>query len=592
MTTVDLLIEVGLPAACFVLFICVNLAARRHNRPRPVTPGPASTDLPGSESPAVVSLLVNDWQVTADAAGSTVFDLAARGYLDLRHDGPDPRHTTASLTGRDPLELNRYERLVLDRVADRARGGAVPLLALAFNDGGRYADWWRRLTRHVVEEARALGLTRPRFSLRMVAALRVLTLLVAAGIAWGVIHAVARVDAGELSRDEQYAAGAGLCVVVFGFLSIFGRYREGQRETAAGRAAAARWLGLRAALAGDESFAELPPTAVSTWGRQVAYGTALGVSRLAPWVVDLGMTYDRRIWSSYTGAWRQVRVRYPVRASAAPQSWNPLRARPTAPPATVTGEVIWCALNRTTDLDYADYPARGDDSQPVTYHLVVDDGSGDEAEAWILLEELAGSFQVGDVVTVEVQPLSRKVLGIGVVRAAPGDPYVDEPGSLPKPAERESARRAAEAAAMTRQVRPEHLLTVAEVGHALGRRVILSRNRLSAGSAARTAEYVDSGTGRALLTVMVLAGAPAVVAGGVSRALDRPLPVAGGRAYAGRNRLVAHHDGVTVSLTVADGDPALLSDLLATAVRRIEATGDAGSPPWLRGAAADDQVRG
>jgi hypothetical protein len=64
----------------------------------------------------------------------------------------------------------------------------------------------------------------------------------------------------------------------------------GERDTAAGRAVAARWLGVRDWLAAHESFADPPPAAVTVWDRYLPYGAALGVTRVAGQVIDLCST--------------------------------------------------------------------------------------------------------------------------------------------------------------------------------------------------------------------------------------------------------------------------------------------------------------
>src|SRR5439155_172972 len=83
------------------------------------------------------------------------------------------------------------------------------------------------------------------------------------------------------------------------------------RDTPAGREVAGRWLGLRAYLRGDESFANLPPSAVAVWDRYLSYGDAVGATRVCSAVIDLGMGNRKRVWSSFGGSWHRVRVQYP-----------------------------------------------------------------------------------------------------------------------------------------------------------------------------------------------------------------------------------------------------------------------------------------
>jgi hypothetical protein len=68
---------------------------------------------------------------------------------------------------------------------------------------------------------------------------------------------------------------------------------------------------VRAKLATDEVFPTLPPIAVTLWERLLAYGAAFGVARSAVQAIPMGAESDRRAWSSYSGRWRVVKVRYP-----------------------------------------------------------------------------------------------------------------------------------------------------------------------------------------------------------------------------------------------------------------------------------------
>ncbi|MFD0744946.1 DUF2207 family protein [Phytohabitans flavus] len=467
MTTIDLLIEIGLPAVSLGVWILANTAARIYTRPAAVAPAPATMDFPGPESPAVVGLIADGWRIsTGDAAAATLLDLAARGYVELRQNSADARHTTVHLTRREPGDLNEYELQVYNWVAQRSTNGVVPLTALAFTDAGRYATWARRVNRYVVEEAQRLGLSRPRYSRAMIAALVVLAGLVAAGIAVSAMHVAVRLgDPAE--RTGQYLSGLGAWVMAFAIISAGARSKGGQRDTTAGRAAAARWLGVREWLAGHESFADLPPSAVAVWHRYLAYGVALGKSRVASEVIDLGMSDHRRIWSSYTGRWRQVDVSYPRyglrvgqalgwpighviitawigipmlvygrEVSAAFQLFGLalltygayLVVRVTvalATPVSVTGQVIWRGTWKTKQVGGGDSePSR---TVPANYHLVIDDGHSDRTRAWILPAELADGFRIGDVVTAKARLWTRRVVKVTQLRAERRGPHDDLP---------------------------------------------------------------------------------------------------------------------------------------------------------------------
>ncbi|MEV4628216.1 hypothetical protein AB0J90_18255 [Micromonospora sp. NPDC049523] len=305
MNSVDLAVELGLPAVCLLGWAIVYWAAWLLTRPADVAPAPASMTLPGPESPAVVNLLANRWSLTVDAAEATLLDLAARGYLELRQAGPDPRDSTVHPTGRTD-GLTEYERQVLDRVVERAVGGLVPLTALAFADEKRAGLWASSLRRAVIDEARRLGLTRRRFPKGLVVALSLLGALAALGVAAGSYHYLSRTQ----EDDRWGGVGAAFFVTIMVLFAI-ARRNMGERDTPLGRAVAARWLGLRDWLAGHEAFADLPPAAVTVWHRYLSYGAALGATRGASEVIHLGLGDRSRIWSAYGGTWRQVGVSYP-----------------------------------------------------------------------------------------------------------------------------------------------------------------------------------------------------------------------------------------------------------------------------------------
>ncbi|MEO3815829.1 hypothetical protein [Plantactinospora sp. B24E8] len=478
MRTIDWAVEVGLPVIGLAGWTVAYWIARLVTRPRYDAPGAPASAPPGPESPAVVNLLVSRWQGTSDAARATLLDLAARGHLVLRQPGPDPRATTVQPTGQPSDGLSRPERLVLSRVAERAAGGQVPLAALGFHDVNRSAAWSKAFRRAVVAEARQLGLSRRRFPKRLVTALGVLGGVAALAVTVGFVHHL--VGTGDLAdRNGDHIVGgiAAFLVTTTVLVSVTGR-DLGERDTPAGRAAAARWRGFGSWLAGQGALAEVPPVAVGQWHRHLSYGAAFGLARLASRLIELGMADRERLWSSYGGAWRQVWVSYPGRTLLHGQSlgWLGFRAVcagvlggslvgvpgrlwfgdalasggyatlweaadpillgfvlfglaalgyaayvavrvviALVAPVDVSGEVIWHQVWQ--------YAVRDDGpNRPVNHHLVVDDGHSARLRAWVLPQELADRCRLGDVVTVRVRPWTRRVRDVTVLRAARSGP--------------------------------------------------------------------------------------------------------------------------------------------------------------------------
>lgn len=472
--TTELALGVLLVAALVGVWFLIYAAALRSTRPSVITARPASADLPGAEPPAVVSMLANRWAVTEDAVESTLLDLAARHWVELRQPGNDPLHTTVHL--RPPPagdSLNAYEQQVYDHVRAHAVDDVVPVTALTFRDPGQANQWVGRLQASVVADARARGLSQRRMPPALSGVLSVLA--AAPGGLAGVLFLTETKDPGP-----AFVVGVGLWT----FLSGLASRARGERDTEAGREAAARWLGLRAFLRDDEAFAELPPAAVAVWDRYLSYGDALGVTRVAAAVLDLGMGDRKRVWSSYGGAWHPVRIRYPrVWGRYGKPSWKlllwaaacllvggwllrgfgaDLGERPDgvlgyvglipaalglylvvrgvyrvaragldlAAPRELRGEVLWVELWRSTTA------RENKPSVPLVHYLAVDDGAGERTTAWALPSEEAHRAQPGDVVAIRVHPWSRRVeqLRVEQTRASRiGAPETAAPAPEPAP---------------------------------------------------------------------------------------------------------------------------------------------------------------
>jgi hypothetical protein len=446
-------------------------------RPRGVRPEPATQDL-GPEPPAVVSLVGNGWELTEDAAEATLLDLGARGALEFRQPAADPAHTTVHLLQSSPTGLLPYERRVFDRVAAVAVGGVVPLTALTFRDPKHAQSWSKDFRGEVIADARSRGLSRRRFSPTHVGILTAGAALAATVVALAVAHNVFR-------GDEEDPLGAVLAAgfVTFAVLTAVAGRNVGERDTPSGREAAARWLGVRGWLRAHEAFAELPPSAVAVWDRYLGYGAALGTTRLASAVIDLGMGNRRRVWSSYGGTWHRVRVSYPrfwprygrpafdlvLRAALALAAgfalvrwWRPLIAElsdldqvaKVAGPASrlgfvlgvallaygayvvvrvlidaifplrLTGQVLWVEVWRQTS-GRNDAPPR-----PWLAYLAVDSGPSDRTTAWGLPYEMVGRCDTGDTVSLTVRRWSRRITDL---TPAPTTPTADSAAPAASP---------------------------------------------------------------------------------------------------------------------------------------------------------------
>jgi hypothetical protein len=603
----------------FVVLGLVMLATR----PLPVSPGPASQDLQGDEPPAVVSVLANDWAVTEDAAESTLLDLAARGYLELRQPDNDPRHTTVHVTADNaqaaeqaaarqarvlratggPVELTDYERQVLDHVSRIAVGGVVPLTALTFRDQGASARWAARFESAVIADARRRGLIRRRVPAWVATLMGVLAVVPALAFSW---------TAWELDhRSDARSLLTGLIPLAL-LSSHVGRPR-GNRGTREGRQIAAGWLGLRRYLEVDKAFGALPPSAVAVWDRYLAYGDALGVTHVSRAAIDLGMANRKRVWSSFGGRWHQVQVRYPMARArygttavrlivtsllgvlagvgllrlfgtsaltSIRDRWDavllllPITGAALAlvggyrllrtlvdllAPRTLHGEVLWVAVWRSQTKDNTTFP--------YVHYLAVDDGSSDRSTAWALPESVTRGFGPGDVVELTVRPWSRRVTAVSVLhsRGAYGPditaPAVGVPAAAPG-------------------VISGDLITAQEVSSWLG--VPLTASRLQQAGLPMDAwvfrpaaqQPGPSGASGADGTAVTVSAGNAMIDRLLLRAhrTGQPLPGLGEEAYLTERGAIARQGDMVVRVALAQAWPVsreALTGVLGTALSRL-----------------------
>jgi hypothetical protein len=247
--------------------------------------------------------------------------------------------------------------------------------------------------------------------------------------------------------------GFGVLVAALALLSYV-QSRHTQRETPAGLAAASRWLGLRAKLAEDEVFPTLPPIAVETWERHLAYGAALGIAPAAAAPIAMGPESDKHAWSSYGGRWRAVRIVYPQRLSwgtrpvwallraaargavaglvlyllAGPlfdrfsgfHGWEWLLALLLVPPAVVAAEAAIVLLASAADLastreatgEILRLRELGGEQKKLRHYVAVDDGRSATIRAWIVRPELYRTLEQHQVVTASVTRHLRYVRSI------------------------------------------------------------------------------------------------------------------------------------------------------------------------------------
>ncbi|GIF50252.1 putative membrane protein DUF2207 [Asanoa ferruginea] len=478
--TVVIAVAVLATAAWAALFGLVLLITRS-SFPEPA---PATMDL-GPEPPAVVNLLANRWyRPDEDAAEATLLDLAGRRYYEIRQASDDPVHSTIHLNPNPPAgpDLLPFEQRLLSRIRAAAVGGVVPLTALTFRDADQAKGWARRFNAEVVAHARRLGVSRRRISKGQISLLSVAATVPGVAIALAVAMGIER----NADADDKGGGYASMVATIPIFISIFayiaGRYR-GERSTPEGRAAAARWLGVRGWLAGHDAFADLPPAAVMVWDRYLGYGAALHAAHAATAALDLGMGSKYLVWSSYGGSWRRVKVRYPRffdrygrqtsalvkggvwrlvlgfglalisrtlpdavpdKVGSLDSSWagNDISMF-TSPTRLVTAllatllivsglyRIVRATVDHHTPVEITGEvlwisvwksASQGEDSPsiPWLHHLAVDDGTTDRTVAWGLPSEWSSRSSPGDLVQISVRRWTRRVVAIKVLREGGG----------------------------------------------------------------------------------------------------------------------------------------------------------------------------
>jgi hypothetical protein len=303
---ITLLVVGGALALVFAVYFVIRWTASYPDLP---APGPETSEL-GPEPPAIANLLVNRCHVTSAAAAATLIDLAARRHLELQHLADD--RFVVRLRSQTPDSLTGYEQRVLSLVQDKATGGSAPLEAIELDEDG--ADRWRkRFADDVVDDAKARGLLRGRWSRLDWVVFGVLAAAVLAAVAGGLY--LANVESKGEKSSDGFDRETWFVVALFAWPLIMALLRRLRsiRYSASGDAAAARWLGVKRFLQRDESFGEVPPSGVAIWNRLLAYGAGLGVARGAVAGIPLEVEDPDVAWSRVGGNWHQVSVEYPTR---------------------------------------------------------------------------------------------------------------------------------------------------------------------------------------------------------------------------------------------------------------------------------------
>jgi hypothetical protein len=443
-------VAVAAATAPWLLAVGIVYLRRQPNEPQP---DPPTLDL-GPEPPAVANFLVHDFRVTRDAVPATLLDLSARGCVELEERGPGSYVCRLEDTADE--QLAPYERRVMDLLRQRESGGIVPAQALTTGPSKESSRWFNGFRREVVADAQRRGLC--------------LDILDGKTFKWLTITALG--PAAVLWAFTSFSYGAAYWIVAGAFLGVV-KARNTQRDTPAGLAAASRWLGVRAKLAEDEVFRTQPPIAVALWERHLAYGAAFGVADEAVRAIPMGTESDTRAWTSYSGQWRAVRVKYPdtlpagwgvhpvvallhslvwgavsifILAEVAPAVFDAapnsggielligafLVVLPAAAAVVLTLGFLRAAADLWSTKQVTGQVLRkrsyGSDDKK-RFYVAVDDGTSSTIRAWRVNSNVYSTLLQGDVVTATITPYLRYVRSITPVETGPSG--VDRTATTP-----------------------------------------------------------------------------------------------------------------------------------------------------------------
>ena len=338
-------------AAAVVLFVVL-----RFTRLTRIVPAGATMEL-RPEPPAVVDLLTGGFTVDDDAVPATVVDLAARGWFTIEDYGDDTIIRTRSVRPTNDALLP-FERRVLGHIEAHTIDGVVPTRVLTTGQKQRSKRWFKAFAHDVIQHAQQLGLCTRRWGWAQISAAWVLSSV--AGLAAFVVF-----DAADPSDDVADWASpgnvlAGLSVIVAVLLSAVAVWvsRFGaQKDTPAGVAAAAHWMGVRDFYRNTGEFSEKSAASVAIWDHHLAYATALGLAHEVRRQIPFESEHDRHAWSRATGQWRRVDVRY--RTLRPGWGRHPfLVAFTSLLTATLFAAIAWAAwnvANATWKQHYEDY---------------------------------------------------------------------------------------------------------------------------------------------------------------------------------------------------------------------------------------------
>ena len=287
------------------------IVGNRLLRPPRVVASDESSEI-GPETPAVASLVTNGFVVTPDAAGATLFDLAARGWVRIvgvddevivLTDGPGAQGD--ALTAYEQQIFNHVHRLTAG-TTNGVTGAGIEVAGLRLK-----RSWWRRFAAAVTADAKRAGLCRRRWNVLLLI-VPVALLAIAGWQLWRSVRDGDETAIGESLVSRALAVLVAIAIAIVAWRIVIKAASQAQRATATGLQRASAWMSLRAWME-PRGFEGASSVVANNTSRALGYAAAFGLAERARAELPVVPEDDRIAWSNANGPWHVVKVRYPFR---------------------------------------------------------------------------------------------------------------------------------------------------------------------------------------------------------------------------------------------------------------------------------------
>lgn len=274
------------------------------------TKRPDPIDGEGLESPAVVALLTNGYDVPRSAVTATALDLAARGWIRLTTADGELVVVTRG-AGKEGDSLLPFEQQVLNHLAARAFNDVTSAGTLAVSHHRLDRRWWYRFRRAVAASSQQMGFSHGRYT-----PIEIAPPATCAAIALIALWMSVR-NGEEIAIADSWQARTAWFIVFAVVALLVWHVAEralgsSQSPTESGLQRTAGWMGHRRRL--RERIPE-QATVLGSPAQQIAlaHGAVMGVAEQALQQLPAAPEDHRRAWSEAGGTPHIVAVRYPVR---------------------------------------------------------------------------------------------------------------------------------------------------------------------------------------------------------------------------------------------------------------------------------------